>query len=189
MKNLEGVHEFFLAKAGEGITFEAEGARKVRLELNTEGPSRIAIQTGPETIRFLADVDGRQTLLFSVPGPFTLWPTCEGEVQWWSSEFQATSVALPDAKTFTKIAERRARNPEVERVARKMQENADRRNALLLAEVRGLIAAKDGEISSLKAEKKPVEKPSGTEVVPEGDGAKPAAKGAKAKTDDAPAQV
>ena len=51
------------------------------------------------------------------------------------------STVVPDAETFTKIATRRARNPELERMMAVMQQNTDRRIAAVTADLNAKLAA------------------------------------------------
>ena len=143
MKNLKDVNKFVLAKPGEALSLvEGEFPREVRLEVNAESACHLALRTDAGEPRFLAVVEGRETVLFTIEGPTEVWPTCDGQVWWWTVELEDAAV-VSDAETYTKIAERRARNPELERVARKMQENADRRMAALMREM-------DAKFASLK---------------------------------------
>ena len=167
MKNLKDVNKFVLAKPGEALSLvEGEFPREVRLEVNAESACHLALRTDAGEPRFLAVVEGRETVLFTIEGPTEVWPTCDGQVWWWTVELEDAAV-VSDAETYTKIAERRARNPELERVARKMQENADRRMAALMREM-------DAKFASLK----PVEvvKDEPAAVVPAKGGRKPAKK-------------
>ena len=139
MRNLQEVSKFVLVAAGSGRELASDKRRVVRLELNTACPCQLRLQTGGGDIRFLANVEGRETITFIADGPVTVWPDSEDEVWWWSPEMEMTHVVIPDAETFTKIANRRQRNPDLERMMAKMHENAERRHAALLHEMQSVV--------------------------------------------------
>nr|QJB21439.1 MAG: hypothetical protein [Microvirus sp.] len=153
MINLEEVSRFVRCPEGQGLELPGE-RRRVRLEVNTSAPCQIMLQTGPDDMRFLVNVNGRETVQFIAPGPVTLWPDCDGEVWWWTSEMETTATVIEEPEIFTKIAERKPRNPELERIAAKMQENADRRMAQLMGQVGNVVAELRQENESLKKAKK-----------------------------------
>lgn len=149
MKNLKDINKLVLAEPASALVLvEGEFPREVRLEINAEEVVRLAVRSAsnPNVMRFLTDVRGRDTVVFTADEPCEVWLTSDGQVWWWSVEFEQASV-ISDAPTYTKIAERRQRNPELERVARKMQENADRRIAALMREM-------DAKFASMQSEKK-----------------------------------
>lgn len=144
---LEEIGKFVLLEPGKGIALPGE-RRKVRLELNTQFPCQIMFDYGDEDQpRFLATVEGRETVEFIAEGPVRLYLDSEGQVWWWTSEIERSSV-VSDAPTYTTVAERQARNPDLERIARVMSENARRREAALLEELRAL----RGTVNSLQSE-------------------------------------
>lgn len=149
---LEEIGKFVLAKPGTGIGLPGE-RRRVRLELNTQGPCQIMFDYGDDDLRFLATVEGRETVEFIADGPVRLFPDCEGQVWWWTSELESSAI-VSDAPTFTKIAEREARNIELERIVRKASENQERRMTAVLAQYSQVLDAQRDEIETLKAEKK-----------------------------------
>lgn len=153
MINLDEITRMVRVMPGEGLELPGE-RRRVRLELNTAEPCQIVLQTGPDDLRFLVNVCGRETVTFIAEGDVCLWPSSDGEVWWWCPEMETTSVAVPDAETFTKIAERRPRNHELERVAAKMAENANRRMAALEGRFGREVDALRRENETLKTEVK-----------------------------------
>jgi len=168
--NLNEISKFVLVAAGTGLALDSDKRRVVRLELNTSEPCQLRLQTGADDIRFLANVEGYQELTFVAPGPVTIWPDCEGEVWWWSPEMESHHVEVPDAETFTRIANRRERNPELERMMAKMQANAERRMAAMMGEVRGVVDEVRAENEQLKAEKRKRGKRPGASGAPAGEG-------------------
>lgn len=168
MRNLKDINKFVLVKPGDGLVLEGgEFPREVRLEVNCDQPCHLAVRVPDGDSRFLAVVEGRETVVFTIEEPCILWSSCDGELRWWTVELEAASI-VSDAETYTKIAERRTRNPELERVARKMQENAERRMAALMREM-------DAKFASIKPEKPDEPAP----VVDGKAGGKPGGKAAK----------
>lgn len=143
---LEEIGKFVKLEPGKGIALPGE-RRKVRLELNCQFPTQIMFDYGTEEPQFLCTVEGRETVEFIAEGPIRLWPDSEGQVWWWTAEIERSSVES-DAPTFTKIAERQPRNHALEQVARAMQENSRRREAMLMDEIRAL----SGKVNTLVRE-------------------------------------
>lgn len=168
MINLTEVSTYVLAKGNEGLLLEGAKRREVRLELNTAGPCQLRIQYNQNDIRFLANVHGRETITFIADGNVVVYPDSEDEVWWWTPEMEKTSVVIPDAETFTKLAERRQRNPELERVAKKMAENADRRMSMMFAEFDRRVAAAEAKNATLTEEIKKRGKPKDVALEPAG---------------------
>lgn len=141
MRMLKDINKLRLVKAGDALSLvDGEFPRDVRLELNTERPTRLGLLLEDKSERFLAVVEGRDTVVFTIEGPCEVWPSSDGEVWWYTVEMEAAAI-VSNAETYTKIAERRARNPDLELVARRMQQNADRRMAALMAEMDKRFAA------------------------------------------------
>lgn len=109
-------------------------ARLIKLEVNAPYETRLYIGTGDDQ-RFLAVVDGYDTVEFYEIGEVDIH--ADGPFHLYTAEFEQLSVEIPDAESFTTIVERRHRNPELEYIAGKMQQNMERRLA---------IAARDTEL-------------------------------------------
>lgn len=171
MMNLEEIFKFVKWQEGKGILLQGE-RRRVRLEVNTQGPAQFFIRQGGEDPRFLATVEGRETITFMADGPVTILPDAEGEVWWWCSEIESSSVEIPDAKTFTRPWERKPRDLNVERMMAAMRANAERFQSDLLAQVGGLVTEQRAEIEALKKEKKRGKRPAASSASASGDGGK-----------------
>ena len=169
MINLREINKFLRIEQGEYLELPRRERRVVRLELNTAEPCQLKLQTGPreQDMRFLANVVGRETVEFVAEGPVTIWPDSDGEVWVWTSEVESSAVVVADAATFTKIATRKARNPELERVALKMQQNMERRFQMLAGDVERM--ARENE--QLRAASKPKPEAKAKEAKPNGDAA------------------
>lgn len=108
-------------------------SRKIRLEVNASWPTRVSLMIPGQGVFHLAVVQNVETIEFWYRGQARLSfssalpGTDEVEAWVYTSDGQRTSFALPDAETFTKIAQRRARNPELEWMQYQMMQNIERR--------------------------------------------------------------
>lgn len=110
-----------------GMRFPTPYKRKVRLEVISEGESKLYVSEGSQR-SFIGRFEGYDVVQFTVNGPFEL--TAKGDpVKVWCSEFDTMEVVPPDATSFTRIAERKTRNPELERMMQRMRVNMERRLA------------------------------------------------------------
>ena len=108
-----------------GMRFPTPYKRKVRLEVLSEGECKLYVSEGGQK-SFIGRFEGYDVVQFSVNGPFEL--TAKGDpVKVWCSEFDTMEVVVPDARSFTRIAERKARNPELERMMQRMRQNMEQR--------------------------------------------------------------
>lgn len=120
------------------------GARVVVIEVNAPEATRMWVTHGSESDpvahqkeSFLCLVEGRDTIEFAVEGPFSL--SCEGGDLWYYTSDQRNGAGVLNDQVgdviFTKIANRKARNSNMEMMQFRMQQNAARRERLLMAEV------------------------------------------------------
>lgn len=118
---------------GSGVALNGRGHRKVRIDFLSENDRRIYLVRADGEVRFLAFLEAGHTCLeFMDEGNLLLSPDDDGGELWaYTSEFEAAHVVVPDAVTFTKIAQRRTRNPELEHMMWLQQQNIDRRFAAL----------------------------------------------------------
>lgn len=111
-------------------------------ELGTERRVRLHVNSAEEHALYVTDVDGEQRLLTVVPAGLEtveFWASGrlgivsdapEGAEIWYqTAETEPTHVEVRDPVIFTKIANRRHRNPELEEIMYRMQANMDRRLA------------------------------------------------------------
>lgn len=167
LKNLD---KWLPLASGEVVTLgggDPSDSRKVRLEVNAPYEVRLYIGINEEQ-RFLALVKGLETVEFFVRGQVDIHS--DGDVALYTAEFETVSFYVPEATTFTKIAERRHRNPELEYVMHRMTENMERRMAIRDREVENLRAAMEAQqnvraaethVSDGKAARKPDEPAAG----------------------------
>jgi len=116
--------------------------RTVRITVNTVGRTALHVLAMDEdgTIAddvapmFLTTVDGLEDVEFYAHGPFAI----QGDGDWnlKTLDGQPVHVAIPDAEAFVRISERRARNPEIERLQAMLLQNQERRMGAMYEEVR-----------------------------------------------------
>lgn len=109
----------------------ANGERRIRLNLNMAGQTTFYIKDESEKVRFLTVAGpGLETIEFSASGCVDVFAhDGAGYVQYQTSEIEPTHSEVIDPAIFTKIANRRHRNPELEEVMYRMQANMERRFA------------------------------------------------------------
>ncbi|MGF7009263.1 hypothetical protein [Aminobacter sp. BE322] len=119
------------------LTFEGTGARRIRLHVNSPGVTLawLVDDTGAEEgFQFLARAEGYAVIEFHAEGDVRI--SLDGSDVWWMcSEAEPTHVTVIDPVIFTKIANRRHRNPELEEVMYRMQLNMERRLAQQAGEI------------------------------------------------------
>lgn len=122
--------EFFVLPAPAG---RENMSRKIRLEINPSWATRVTLVRPGHEFFHLAVVDRMETIEFWAAGEIkfsfssALAGTDDVEAWVYTNDGQKTSTEIPDAETFTKIAERRARNPELEWMQYQMMQNIERR--------------------------------------------------------------
>ncbi len=119
--------------AGDVLGLGHGGARLVRVDLNCPTPTHVAYSQG-EVVTFLAVVHGLQTLEFATieadEEPLLVL-TGEDDAWYFTDEGDHAPVENLEAKSFTKLATRRARNPELERLQFIAEQNMNNRMARL----------------------------------------------------------
>lgn len=114
----------------EAIVFEGSdvGERRVRINFNLEGVTAFFIgdEQGED---FLCTIGpGLETVEFNVSGSFKIYAEKgSGIVHYQSADLEPTHHEIPDPEIFTKLMQRRHRNPELEEMMFKMQMNIERR--------------------------------------------------------------
>lgn len=122
------------------ITFDkaasGEAARRVRLSLNLERWTAFYIHDGKAS-RFLTSVGpGLNTVEFSAAGRFQIMAEPDaGAVQYQTAEAEPTHSVVADPAIFTRLAQRRHRNPEMEEMMYRVQLNVERRLAKQASEI------------------------------------------------------
>lgn len=131
---IHNVSKWKKLQPGEVLELKGQSERRVRIELNCPAPTRLDLIQSDGNPVFLAVVQGLETVEFVAGATVQLVATSEDEVWYFTSDGEQVAAKNVQAKSFTKIAQRRTRNPELERMMFKMQQNMERRFAMLEAE-------------------------------------------------------
>lgn len=134
--------------------------RKVRLEVNCPAPTRLDVIIADKPV-FLAVVQGYEVVEFSAAGTVVLSADSESDVFYFTNDGDQIAVDRPLAVSFAKVATRRARNPELEMMMFKAEQNIQRRLAAQQEEFEAMREARrleaeaqgaDGETGEVNAD-------------------------------------
>jgi hypothetical protein len=182
---IHNVSKWAALQPGDILELRGLDRRRVRVEFNCPAPTRIDVVEGDKPT-FLAIVQGYEVVEFTAGAEVHLVATSEDEVWYFTNDGDQIAVERPEAVSFTKIASRRARNPDLELMMFKMEQNISRRTAALEAELAAMRAAQaphdpetgeveDGEVGDGTADGSDGEaaggEVGGTEPAPTGQGA------------------
>lgn len=159
---LYNVDKWTRLAAGEMVRFPGKRQRPVTVEVNAPGEARLDIVdavTG-ET-RFLAIVYGRQTLEFTA-GAFSIASDLD-DTFIYTAEGEEVHHVNPAPESYTRIMEKRARNPELERIAhqitgnitRRLEAQLDERTAVMERRYAARAAQLEAEAAARRAESEP----------------------------------
>jgi len=153
----------------------ANGERRIRLNLNLPRRMSFFIEDDAGS-RFLASAGpGFETIEFSHFGKFAVFSEDDsGPIQYQTSETEPTHVEVVDAAIFTKIANRRHRNPEMEEMMYRMQLNMERRLAQQAGEIEAALERRRREEENGRAVEKVVSNAPGATGAGSGGDAVPA---------------
>lgn len=177
MQRLTNVDKWFVLEAGKSLNFENAAPRKIRLDVNAEAPARLYYVDGNGETTFLALVSGRDVVEFYNHGEFAV--TADGADVWlYTIDGEDVSFSIPEAETFTKLVERRTRNPEVEMMQYMMKAN-----------MQAMLDAQRDEMARLLDQRDQAARAAAAQPAPSGDGGAAGAKSEPAKpagSDDQP---
>lgn len=127
----------------EVLQLPGHGRRKVKVHLNCAGDTRVDLvevdrQDSPVT--FLWAGRGMVEIEFTARGLVQLVCTSPDDVYFFTNERAGTAIKNIEAVSFTKIANRRARNPELEAIMWRAEINMNRRLAQLEEEMERRLA-------------------------------------------------
>lgn len=120
---------------------EANRVQRLRLEFNTSDATHLAVIDHKGAERFLGVINGHEAVEFTTEGSVEILATTEGEVWWYSKDGDPEAMELVHEVPFTRVMQRRARNPELELMMYKMNQNIERRMQAMQAEVDARVAA------------------------------------------------
>lgn len=123
---IHDVKKWARLEEGQVIGFTSDKPRQVRIEVNSPGDSELYYVDSAGEVTFLALVRGRQTVEFTTDGAFSLSVQGNDCMVYTPDGDDIAHYAL-DSESFTRIVERRARNPEFERMQWEMMANINRR--------------------------------------------------------------
>lgn len=111
-------------KVGKGVEFIDTKTRKVRILLNVDGIASVFWKQGRKR-KFVALVQGLTAVEFDATGKGTI--ECDGAEAWWRATEAAHRPVGEPGESFAQPHEPRHRNPELELMLAKMQQNSDLR--------------------------------------------------------------
>lgn len=150
---------------GKAIRFNAEQPRVVRIDVNAPDAVRLYLINAANEPHFLARVQGRDVIEFFSSGAFSL--ASDGQCYIYSVDGDVWTYNDPAPEIFTRIRERRGRNPELEYIVARMQQNMERRLAQQSHEIAAALerrqAAREAQSQpaqpSVAAREEPARKP------------------------------
>lgn len=145
MQRLYNLDKWSEIPAGKAFFFNIDRPRVFRAEVNSAGPVNLYMiakaREGQEP-QFVARIDGRDTIECVVPGAFGL--VVDGGPLWlYTIDGDAWVHQEIAPEVFTRIHERRQRNPELEYMMAKMQANMEKRIAHHARELAEAVGRRD----------------------------------------------
>lgn len=128
MQRLYNIKKWSHVAAGGAMNFAGERERKIRLDVNAAGRAALFYVDGNGETTLLGLVEGRDVLEFQTHGGAFAIAVEDADAWVFTIDGEDISFSIPEATTFTKLVERRQRNPEVEMMQYMMQRNM---NAIL----------------------------------------------------------
>lgn len=110
----------------KGIRFPEDSPRSIRLEVLAEKETSLYVKDGKDDPAYIGTFRGFDVVKFNAFGPVHLQADGPG-VRVYTTEFQSDIIEIPDAVSFTRVMERKVRNPELEKIERTMRINMERR--------------------------------------------------------------
>ena len=130
MIKLDSLSRWMHLKKGDILTLSGDAQRRIRLQVNSPKRSSLFIVNDDGEPVFLAAPVGRDVVEFASSGNVRI-TTEDDDVFVYTAENEPTFTIFEDAETFTKIAERTARNPDLEHMMYLQQQNMERRLAAM----------------------------------------------------------
>ncbi|QCS37266.1 hypothetical protein [Tortoise microvirus 77] len=116
-------------KPGGALELRSDKQRQVRLEVNVDQPTQVMALRGTD-LTLLGVVMGMDVIEFVTDGPTEVVFSTEGEVFYFTRDGDSEALDLLEEVSFATLANRRARNPEMELMFFKMNQNIERRLAI-----------------------------------------------------------
>lgn len=128
MQRIFNVDRWAVIEPGQVLEYPSERARLVRLEVNSADVANLYLLNEDGEAFHLARVCGRDTVEFVSPGKFSL-SVADGACSVYTVDGTSVAHTVEAPVSFTRIVERRRRNPEIEQIAHMMSQNMERRLA------------------------------------------------------------
>lgn len=123
MQRLHDIKKWNHVAAGGVMSFENEAVRRMRLDVNAAGRAALFYVDGDGETTLLGVVEGRDVIEFATHGGSFSIAVEDSDVWVYTIDGENLAFSKPDAVKFTKLVERRARNPEVEYIQWLMRHN------------------------------------------------------------------
>lgn len=152
---IHNLDKWALLQPGMVLELVANDTRKIRLEFNCPADTRIDVADADGKLTFLAVVRGYEVVEFYGHATSHVVATSDDEVWYFTNDGETTATDTPEAVSFTKIAGRRERNPELERMMFKLEQNMLRRidaERAALDQARASVGQGDSPSQSVNAE-------------------------------------
>lgn len=134
MIKLDSLSRWSHLPKGDILTLTGDTERRIRLNVNCPKRIRLYVVNEFGELQFLASPDGRDVIDFAACGNIQI-TTQDDDVYFYTAENEPTFSIFPDAEIFTRIAERAARNPDLDHMLYLQQINMERRFAQMEANV------------------------------------------------------
>lgn len=148
---LNSLSRWSVLKNTDAIMFAGSDVaeRRVRINFNLEGVTAFYIEQGGEE-RFLVTLQpGLETVEFNAAGSFAVFAEAgSAAVHYQSADLEPTFAEIVDPVIFTRIANRRHRNPELEEIMYRMQANMERRLAQQAGELEAAFERRRMEVEN-----------------------------------------
>lgn len=139
MPKLDSLDRWIALPVGSRLTLPGDAPRRIRLNVNSPGLTPLYIVTPDGEVRFLASAYCRDTIEFAAGGNVVIMTETE-HVSVYSAENEPTFTVIENAESYTQIANRAARNPDLEYIEFMQNQNMERRLAALAAEIEARVA-------------------------------------------------
>lgn len=134
MIKLDSLSRWSRLDKGAVLTLPGVADRRIRLNVNSPGRVSLFIVNDDGEPIFLACPEGRDVVEFAAPGDVRI-TTEDEDVFVYTAENEPTFSIIENAEVFTQIAQRAARNPDMEHMLYLQQVNMERRFAALAADM------------------------------------------------------
>ena len=152
MQRILSLYDWQVINSGEQAVVHSDipDQRAVRLRVNVSQPTALYLEVEDlaEPV-FLAYVSGLDEIQFNIVGGYKLF-AIGGDVYFDTQDGTRADVEPVDQTSFTTIVERQQQSPEILLMERKMQENIERRMALMYQTFDTALQQKDAALEAAR---------------------------------------